>query len=197
MRFLDENELSYYNYLLVKMMLADKVDKEPGKGLSEHNLTDELLQKILNAGSGSFTESYNDLSNIPTLDTIPIKGALSKAALGIAAVSDIKTSLSQLTNDVDFQDENQVITLIQSALASYEAGWLKYKGGVLTYGDLPDDYADANAGWMWHVEDECKNYYWQCGVWKELSLDIDLSDYLKITDIEAITNAEIDTIVAG
>lgn len=38
--------------------LANKVDKEEGKGLSTHDLTDELLEKINTSGSGS--GSYDD-----------------------------------------------------------------------------------------------------------------------------------------
>lgn len=55
-------------YLLqkIKLAFAGKVDKVDGKGLSTNDLTDELKQKILNAGDSSFTGNYSDLTGAPT-----------------------------------------------------------------------------------------------------------------------------------
>lgn len=55
-------------YLLqkIKTALGTKVDKEAGKGLSTNDLTDELKQKILNAGDSSFSGQYSDLIGAPT-----------------------------------------------------------------------------------------------------------------------------------
>ena len=55
-------------YLLqkIKLAFAGKVDKVDGKGLSTNDLTDELKQKILNAGDSSFSGNYSDLTGAPT-----------------------------------------------------------------------------------------------------------------------------------
>ncbi len=55
-------------YLLqkIKLAFAGKVDKVDGKGLSTNDLTDELKQKILNAGDSSFSGNYSDLTDAPT-----------------------------------------------------------------------------------------------------------------------------------
>ena len=55
-------------YLLqkIKTALGTKVDKVEGKGLSTNDLTDELRQKILNAGDSSFSGQYSDLIGAPT-----------------------------------------------------------------------------------------------------------------------------------
>lgn len=45
--------------------LTGKVDKVNGKGLSTNDLTDELLQKLNNAGDSSFSGNYNDLTGKP------------------------------------------------------------------------------------------------------------------------------------
>lgn len=45
--------------------LNNKVDKVNGKGLSTNDLTDELLQKINNAGDSSFSGNYDDLTGKP------------------------------------------------------------------------------------------------------------------------------------
>lgn len=48
LNLLDENG-TLYLWQKIKLMLADKVDKETGKGLSTNDLTNELVTKIQNA----------------------------------------------------------------------------------------------------------------------------------------------------
>ena len=53
-------------------------------------------------------KSYNDLTDIPTLDETPIKGALTKEGLGIAAKTDIPTDNKNLTNGAGYQTASDV-----------------------------------------------------------------------------------------
>ena len=53
-------------------------------------------------------KSYNDLTDIPTLDETPIKGALTKEGLGIAAKTDIPTDNKTLTNGAGYQTASDV-----------------------------------------------------------------------------------------
>lgn len=62
----------------IKNLLSKKVDKVEGKGLSTNDLTDELKQKILDAGSSSFNGDYNSLTNKPTNVTTSKDGFMSK-----------------------------------------------------------------------------------------------------------------------
>lgn len=96
-KYLDENGLLFYDSI-VKERLNNKVDREHKTGseseykvLSDNNLTDELVQKINDAGSSSFDGSYNNLTDIPTLDGKEIKGTLISEDLGLAKTSDIPT----------------------------------------------------------------------------------------------------------
>ncbi|MCL1789853.1 MAG: hypothetical protein FWG40_00590 [Peptococcaceae bacterium] len=95
MKYLDDNALLYFK-TIIDDWLDNKVDKVPGYGLSQNDLTNALVTKINNAGSGSFTGDYGDLSNIPTLDSTQLKGALTKAGLGIASASDLADLLTRV-----------------------------------------------------------------------------------------------------
>lgn len=168
-KFLDENGLLYLKTIL-DGMLNEKVDKIEGKGLSTNDLTDELKQKIENAGDSSFSGNYNDLINKPT-------------------------KLSQFTNDTGFQTESQVNTLINSKVSSV----MRYKGTVANYTDLPtnaeigDTYNITNASSNNKAGD---NAVWNGTGWDILSGTIDLSNYWSKDSLKAITNAEIDAIFA-
>ena len=78
-KYLDNNGVLYFWNKIktyVSDLLANKVDKIVGKGLSTNDLTDELLEKINNAGNSSFTGDYNDLTNKPNLDVYIEKNEL-------------------------------------------------------------------------------------------------------------------------
>ena len=70
-KVVDSNGLSYF-WNKIKSLLSGKVDKELKtgsttvyKGLSDNNLTDEMVTKIQNAGDSSFSGNYEDLAGIP------------------------------------------------------------------------------------------------------------------------------------
>ena len=66
------------------------VAKEAGKGLSTNDLTDELLDKLNNAGDSSFTGVYGDLTGKPSIGGKEVKGGDQTAAsLGLATPADI------------------------------------------------------------------------------------------------------------
>lgn len=110
--YLDEAGLKYYDgkrktqndKIYVKQ---EKVAGEPerDKVLSDNNLTDELLEKIKNAGDSSFTGNYEDLREKPTLDGITIEGTLTADGLGLAksekVTQDIETAKGEMEEYVD------------------------------------------------------------------------------------------------
>lgn len=171
-KVLTSDGLLYYNEKM-KAKLSEKVDKVEGKGLSTNDLTNELLTKINNAGDSSFTGNYNDLTNKPT----------------------IPTKVSDLTNDSGFQTQNQVNSLINAKVASV----MTYKGTVSTMADLPtnasvgDTYNITQAGANNNAGD---NVAWNGTAWDVLSGTIDLSEFIKDTELVAITNNEIDAMLA-
>ena len=99
-KYLDQNGLLYF-WTKVKGFLDKKVDKVEGMGLSHNDLTDELLQKINEAGSSSFTGAYADLTGKPSINGHELaSGNNTLATLGIQAAGDYATT-TQLNNKVD------------------------------------------------------------------------------------------------
>lgn len=112
-KYFDENGLLYYD-TIVKGRLEKKVDKEFKTGssseykvLSDNNLTDELKQKILDAGTGSFTGNYDDLMGIPTLDGTQLKGTLTKKELDIASAYALLQAEGDIANAMADIEEMQ------------------------------------------------------------------------------------------
>ena len=99
-KYLDQNGLLYF-WTKVKGFLDKKVDKVEGMGLSHNDLTDELVQKINEAGSSSFTGAYADLTGKPSINGHELaSGNNTLATLGIQAAGDYATT-TQLNNKVD------------------------------------------------------------------------------------------------
>ena len=102
-KYLDENGLLYV-WSKIKTLLGKKVDKVEGMGLSHNDLTDELKQKILNAGDSSFDGQYTTLTGKPQINSVELKsGNNTLADLGIQAAGDYATN-TDLDNKVDKVD---------------------------------------------------------------------------------------------
>lgn len=69
---------------------------------------------------------------------------------------------------------------------------MTYKGTVATYAELPT--SGQSIGDVWNVTENGHNYAWSGTAWDDLGGDVDLSEYVKHSELIAITNAEIDTI---
>ena len=117
--YTSKNTLTYLLTLL-KGKMDNKVNKEHKTGsesdykvLSDNNLTDELLKKINDAGSSSFNGSFNNLTDIPTLDGTELKGTLTKEGLEIASKEDIPTDNAELTNGAGYQTASDVEGILE------------------------------------------------------------------------------------
>ena len=125
-KYLDQNGLLYF-WTKVKGFLDGKVDKVPGMGLSHNDLTDELVQKINNAGDSSFSGAYADLTGKPSINGHELaSGNNTLATLGIQAAGDYATT-TQLNNKVDKVtgkglSTNDYTTPEKTKLAGIEAG---------------------------------------------------------------------------
>lgn len=84
-QFMDKNAVIYMWQKIKTYVggIADKkVDKVEGKGLSTNDLTNELLEKINNAGDSSFTGVYGDLTGKPTINGVEVNGAMTLDQIG-------------------------------------------------------------------------------------------------------------------
>lgn len=125
-KYLDQNGLLYF-WTKISGFLDEKVDKVEGMGLSHNDLTDELVEKINNAGDSSFSGTYADLTGKPSINGHELTaGDNTLATLGIQAAGDYATT-TQLNNKVDKVSgkglsTNDYTNEEKSKLAGIEAG---------------------------------------------------------------------------
>lgn len=189
----------------------------PGKGLSTNDLTDELVQKINNAGASDFSGGYDDLTNTPSIeghDLLP--GENSAASLGLATPNDIATATADMATQTWVEDKgyattSNVNTLINAAVSTVYTP----KGSIQTLEELNTKVNTGKVGDVWNmsaefttdagfVEGPSKKYPAGTNVvlvevgglkkWDVLAGSVDLSAYIKSSEMVAITETEIDEI---
>lgn len=103
------------------------------------------------------------------------------------AVTIPSPDLSNYPSFSDVYTKAQVDSKLTSAM--------HYKGSVATYADLPS--SDNAVGDFYNVTATGANYAWTGSAWDETGQIIDLSPYALSADLVAVTNAEIDTVLAS
>ena len=192
------------------------------KVLSDNNLTDALVEKINNAGSSSFNGDYSALTGKPSIEGHEVAtGDQTAASLGLetpsgaqakadaaksAAVDEVKTLGYQTSTQVesaitakgyataDSVDSkvNAAKAELQSKITEAVSSALTYKGVKATKAELPVE--GNKTGDMWHVTDDANEYAWDGSKWEPMGGAVDLSGYMKKTDMVALTNGEIDNV---
>lgn len=170
-KFLDSNGLLYL-WGKIKTLVGGKVDKVEGKGLSANDFTTEEKTKL--AGLENYT--------LPSATAETLGGV--KVGAGLAISSGVLSATGGGTADsVDWSNiQNKPDIALKSDLSSV----YKYKGSKVNYAALPE--SGNEVGDVWNVEDTGMNYAWTGTAWDALG---------EVFEIQAITNAEIDTITAA
>lgn len=169
-KYLDNNGLLYL-WGKIKTLAGGKVDKVEGKGLSTNDFTSADKTKL------DGLENYT----LPTATAEALGGV--KVGAGLAIQEGVLSATGGGTADaVDWSNvQNKPDLALKSDLASL----YRFKGSVTNYASLP---AAGNAvGDVWNVEATGMNYAWTGEDWDALG---------QAFEIEAITNAEIDTITS-
>lgn len=192
------------------------------KVLSDNNLTDALVEKINNAGSSSFDGQYASLTGKPSIEGHEVAtGDQTAASLGLetpagaqakanaakaAAVADVKklgyqtstqvesaiTAKGYATADSVNSKVNAAKAELQGAITAAVSSALTYKGVKATKAELPVE--GNKTGDMWHVTADANEYAWDGTKWEPMGGAVDLSGYMKKTDMVALTNGEIDSV---
>lgn len=213
-KFVGENALTYLKTLL-KNKFAKKVDKEYKTGsqsdykvLSDNNLTDELKQKILDAGDSSFSGQFSDLTGKPTtlagygITDAKIEGKT--VTLGLESVT-VPTNNNQLENGAGYQTSSEVQSAISTATAdmatkSYvkeQLANINKKQIVTSTEEMTDPniiYLISNSGAEDNIYDE---YLVINGKPEKVGTTaVDLTNYVQSDDLVEIQNQKIDEIFA-
>ena len=213
-----------YNYLdksgledLWAKIKGKFVVQVPGKGLSTNDLTDELVQKINNAGASDFSGDYDDLNYKPSIEGHDlIGGENSAASLGLATPNDISTATADMATQTwvegkGYATTSNVNTLINAAVATVYTP----KGSIQTLEELNTKVGTGKVGDVWNISAEFttdagfveglgKKYPAGTNVvlvdvsglkkWDVLAGSVDLSAYIKSSEMVAITDTEINEI---
>ena len=83
-------------------------------------------------------------------------------------------------------------TELQKKIDAAVASAFTYKGVKATKAELPVE--GNKTGDMWHVTEDANEYAWDGSKWEPMGGAVDLSGYLKKTDMVALTNGEIDNV---
>ena len=207
-KFLDNNGLLYFWQKIVNAF----VKKDGNKVLSDNNYTTAEKEKL--AGLNNYTlpkATTTTLGGIKAGAGVEVTedGTLNATGGGTADsvdwsnVQNKPTKVSDFTNDSGFQTASDVQGAINTAtegLATEEyvnskvSAVYKYKGSVASEDTLPES---PELGDTYNLEDTGANVAWDGSKWDNLGMTIDLSGYVQESELLAITNQEIDTIVAS
>ena len=188
-KYIDENGLLYYDSLVkgkISNAVANKVDKESGKALSSNDYTDEEKAKLGGIATGAQVNKIESIKVNGVVQTITSKGV---------DIS-VPTDNARLANGAGYQKAAEVQAAINQALSGITGIDFQVVSTLPSTGIKGTIYLMAhNHG----TGDNYDEYIWLPASSKFEKIgntDIDLSGYLKKTDMVAITNSEIDTITA-
>lgn len=184
MGYLDNNGLLYF-WQKLKTLLAGKVDKVSGKGLSTNDYTTADKNKLAGLSNYSLPTASAD-----TLGGVKVGNNLSISS-GVLSATDTKYNpVTQSANGLMLSTDKTKLDSFGAAstyaLKSDLTSVYKYKGSKSTYSQLPT--TGNVAGDVWDVADTGMNYGWTGTAWDSLG---------QVFNITTITNSEIDTIVAS
>lgn len=128
------------------------------------------------------------------IDTIQVNGT-AQAVTNKAVNISVPTNNNQLTNGAGYQTSAQVQSAINSALSGITGIDFQVVQSLPASGAAGTIYLVSNSGSGQNIYDE---YIWVNNRFEIIGTTaVDLSGYVQSSDLVAVTNAEIDTIVAS
>lgn len=193
-KFLNYTGLSYYHGRL-KTIFAGKDEvptEEEIKSLADSQIAESLASSAKNsAASKQYVED-----NGGKIDVIKVNGTAQTITNKEVDIP-VPTKTSDITNDNDYQNEDEVQALIDAALADITGIDYRVVASLPATGEKGVIYLVQNSS-----GDGYDEYIWitptggTARFEKIGSTDVDLSGYWAKTELTAITTAEIDTIIA-
>ena len=188
-KYLDNDGLLYLWGLIkaqVSNAAATKVDKESGKVLSSNDYTDDEKSKLGHVAAGA---------QVNKIESIKVNGVVQDIKTKEVDIT-VPTDNASLANGAGYQKAAEVQAAINEALSGITGIDFQIVSALPATGVKGTIYLMAHSHGTGDSYDE---YIWlptSSKFEKIGNTDIDLSGYLKKTDMVAITNAEIDTITA-
>nr|DAM25810.1 MAG TPA: hypothetical protein [Caudoviricetes sp.] len=182
----------------IKTALGGKVDVVSGKGLSTNDYTNAEKNKLSGIASGA---------QVNVIESVSVNGTKIEPSSKAVAIS-VPTKVSQLSNDSDFQNatqvnntitgkgyqtQSQVQSLINSAMGNVTS--IKYQkvDSLPTTGSNDVIYLVSHSHGTQDIYDE---YIWiaDTKTFEKIgNTDIDLSAYVKSSELVAISTSDLGT----
>lgn len=190
-KYLDDTTLAYFWGRLKTYF----VKQETGKGLSANDLTD-ALKKSYDGAVTNVNKLVSGGAEANKINTIAVNGTVINPDTSKKVSITMPTKVSDLTNDSLFQTQSQVSSAIATAVGKITGISFSIVDSLPTTGTNGVIYLISHS----HSDsgDSYDEYAWIASASKYEKLgntDVDLSGYLKISDMSAITTAEIDTMI--
>jgi hypothetical protein len=167
----------------IKTALGGKVDAVSGKGLSTNDYTSEEKQKLSGIASGA---------QVNVIESVKVNGTKLTPSSKAVDVT-VPTKVSQLTNDNGFQTQSQVQSLINSAVGNIASIRYEKVTSLPATGSNGVIYLVAHSHGTQDIYDE---YIWlsETKTYEKIgNTDIDLSAYVKKSELTAITTNDLNT----
>lgn len=166
-KFIDDNGLTYL-IQKIKLWNNNKVDKESGKSL----ISDSEITRLANVTNYDDTALQTAVNGKTTLAAVQ--------ALGYQTASDVQSAINSALANIS----GVSFSIVSSLPASGEAGIFYLVSNSGSGDNVYDEY-------VW-ITDNGTSKFEKIG-----TTAVDLSGYMQTSDMVAITNSEIDTIVAA
>lgn len=166
----------------IKSALGGKVDVVSGKGLSTNDYTSAEKQKLSGIASGA---------QVNVIESVTVNGTKIKPNSKVVDIS-VPTKVSQLTNDNGFQTQSQVQLLINSAVGNIASIRYEKVTSLPAKGSNGVIYLVAHSHGTQDIYDE---YIWlsETNTYEKIgNTDIDLSAYVKSSELTAITTNDLN-----
>lgn len=171
----------------------DHVVKDANYVHTDNNYTTAEKNKLADLQNYDDTEIKNQIAQAGKIDTIKVNG-VAQSVIDKTVELSVPTNNNQLANGAGYQTANDVSSAIASAIAGIQGITYSIVTSLPSTGEAGVIYLVSNSGNNPNIYDE---YIWVNNAFEKIGTTaVDLSGYLKNTDLVAITNAEIDTIVA-
>lgn len=152
---------------------------------TDNNFTTTLKDKLSGIAANA---------QVNTIETIKVNGTALTPTNKAVNIT-VPTKVSQLTNDSKYQTDTQVTTAINNALAGISGIEFKIVDSLPATGNKGTIYLKAHTH---GTQDNYDEYVYVNNKWEKIgNTDIDLSNYVTFDDLIAITNTEIDAIIAA
>lgn len=166
-----------------KVELAKKVDAVDGKVLSTNDYTTAEKDKLAGIAPGA---------QVNTITTVKVNGTALTPDASKAVDVTTPTKTSQLTNDSGYQTASQVSSAISTAVGKITQISYSKESSLPSTGATGVIYLVAHKHGTQDIYDE---YIWMADsrTFEKIgTTDIDLSGYVKTTDLTAITTDELN-----